>query len=203
MPNSAIRSIKYLRLYFCLGALIVMLASAPTGGRTETAMNDMPVRYLPGLKVWVLNTERTSYVVGLNERDELQSIYWGEKLGGEADLAPAHSRPEHASFDSPETMTNIEFPGWGARYYNEPSLKVTLADGNRDLVLHYVSHEIQGDTLVIRLRDIQYDLFVNLTYKIFPREDIIRKQAEIQNRTTQVITVESAQSGAWYLPPGD
>ncbi len=184
--------------------LILMAVFAPVQTmRAEAAMNIDPVRYLPDLKVWVLNTERTSYMVGVNERNELQNIYWGEKLLRGGDLAAARSRPEHASFDSPETMTNIEYPGWGARYYNEPSLKVALADGDRDLVLHYVSHEIRGDTLVIRLKDIQYDLFVNLTYKVFAREDIIRKEASIENRTQQVVTVESAQSGAWYVPTGE
>lgn len=166
-------------------------------------MDNAPIRFLPALKVWVLNTARTSYEIGVNERGELQNIYWGEKLVSDGDLAPALSRPEHASFDSPETMTNIEYPGWGARYYNEPSLKVTLADGDRDLVLHYVSQEIHGDTLTLRLKDIQYDLFVNLTYKVFPQEDIIRKSAEIVNRTAQVVTVESAQSGVWYVPAGE
>jgi alpha-galactosidase len=170
---------------------------------SEGAMNNDPVRYLPDLKVWLLNTDRTSYAVGVNQRGELQSIYWGEKLVGDGDLAAARLRPEHASFDSPETMTNMEYPAWGARYYNEPSLKVTLADGDRDLVLHYVSHEIHSDTLVIRLKDIQYDLFVNLTYKVFAHEDIIRKEASIENRTPQLVTVESAQSGAWTVPASE
>src|SRR5437016_1441881 len=157
---------------------LLILAALPGPMRTlEGAMNNDPVRYLPDLKVWVLNTDRTSYLVGVNERGELQNIYWGEMLASDGDLAAAHSRREHASFDSPETMTNLEYPGWGARYYNEPSLKVMLADGDRDLVLHYVSHEIHGDTLVIRLKDIQYDLFVKLTYKVFAREDVIRKEA--------------------------
>ncbi len=111
--------------------------------------------------------------------------------------------PGHASFESQETMSNLEYPGWGGRYYNEPALKVTLASGVRDLVLKYASHEIRGDTLEIRLKDIQYDLFVKLTYKVFPKEDIIRKQAEIENRTPQVVTVESAQSGVWYVPAGE
>ncbi len=166
-------------------------------------MNDAPVRYLPDLKVWVLSTDRTSYTIGLNARNELQSLYWGEKLQSDYDLFAAHSRPEHASFDSSETMTNNEYPGWGGRYYNEPSLKVTLADGDRDLVLKYASHEIRGDTLVIRLKDIQYDLFVDLTYKVFAKEDIIRKQAEVENHTSQVVTIESAQSGVWYVPAGE
>jgi alpha-galactosidase len=32
---------------------------------------------------------------------------------------------------------------------------------------------------------------------------ILRKQARIRNRTSQVVTVESAQAGVWYLPAGD
>ncbi len=186
-----------------LGALMIAVVSAPVRVHGEGPMGDAPVRHVADLRLWVLSTERTSYVMGLNERDELQTLYWGEKLGSDHDLSAAHSRGEHASFDSPETMTNLEYPGWGGRYYNEPALKVTLASGVRDLVLKYVSQEIRGDTLEIRLKDIQYDLFVKLTYKVFPKEDIIRKQAEIENRTPQVVTVESAQSGAWYVPAGE
>jgi alpha-galactosidase len=183
--------------------MMAAVMSPPVCAQAEEAMSNVPVRYVADLRAWVLNTERTSYVMGLNERDELQTLYWGEKLASDRDLSSAHSRPEHASFDSSETMTNLEYPGWGGRYYNEPALKVTLASGVRDLVLKYVSQEIRGDTLEIRLKDIQYDLLVKLTYKVFPKEDIIRKQTEIENHTSQVVTVESAQSGVWYVPPGE
>jgi alpha-galactosidase len=183
--------------------LITMVMSMPALLGGEAAMNNVSVRYLADLRLWALDTQRTSYVMGLNERNELQSLYWGEKLPSGHDLSAAHSRPEHASFDSSETMTNLEYPGWGGRYYNEPSLKVTLAGGVRDAVLKYASHEIHGDSLEIRLKDIQYDLFVKLTYKVFPKEDMIRKQAEIENRTPQLVSVESAQSGVWYVPQGE
>jgi alpha-galactosidase len=86
--------------------------------------------------------------------------------------------------------------------YTEPCLKVALADGVRDLVLKYVSHKISGDTLEIRTKDINYDLFVTLRYRVFPGYDIIRKEARIDNETKQAVTVESAQSGVWYVPPG-
>jgi alpha-galactosidase len=161
------------------------------------------VRYLSEQRLWVLETDRTSYILGINERNQLQHVYWGKKLTRDQDLSPARLQPEHASFDSAETMTNLEYPGWGGMFYNEPCLKVTLADGDRDLVLKYVSHEIQGDTLRIRAKDIQYDLFVTLTYKVFPHQDIIRKAAEVENRTLQLVTLESAQSGVWYVAPGD
>ena len=185
------------------GALMFALLCTPLRALGEGGMSSAPVRYVPDLRVWVLGTGRTTYVMGLNERGELQTLYWGGKLTSDRDLSAARSHAEHVSFDSSETMTNLEYPGWGGRYYNEPALKVTLASGVRDLVLKYASQEIRGDTLEIRLKDIQYDLFVKLIYKVFPGEDIICKQAVIENHTPQIVTVESAQSGVWYVPEGE
>jgi alpha-galactosidase len=161
------------------------------------------VTYSAQQKTWALQTEHATYVVGLNERNELQNLYWGEKLTQPQEIAAAHSAPEWASFDGPETTTNLEYPGWGGRLYTEPSLKVTLADGTRDLVLKYADQKIEGDTLQLRLKDIKYDLYVTLTYRVYPAEDIVRKSATIENRTQQPITIESAQSGVWYVPRGD
>ena len=62
---------------------------------------------------------------------------------------------------------------------------------------------MHGDTLEIQLKDIQDDVLVDLNYRVYPRTDIIRKQAEIRNRTSQSLVVESAQSGVWYVPAGD
>jgi alpha-galactosidase len=161
------------------------------------------VRFLAAKKLWVLETGRTSYVLGINEQNSLQNVYWGKKLLRDDDLAPAHTAPEHASFDSRETMTNEEYPGWGGLRYNEPCVKVTLADGTRDLVLAYVSHEIRGDTLEIRTKDIRYALTVDLLYHVYPRSDIVEKRSVIRNQTNQPVVVESAQSGVWYVPAGE
>jgi alpha-galactosidase len=146
--------------------------------------------------------------MGLDELDQVQNLYWGKKLLRDQDFSPALLRAEYV-FAYREGRRGEEYPGWGGiRYpraveYEEPCLKVTLADGTRDVVLKYVSHEVRSDTLEIRLKDIRYDLFVDLTYRVFPREDIIRKSARIENETKQSLVVESAQSGSWYVPPGD
>ena len=161
------------------------------------------VRFLPAKKLWVLDTDGTSYVLGVNEQNSLQNVYWGKKLLRDEDLTPAHTAPEHASFDSRETMTNEEYPGWGGLRYNEPCVKVTLADGTRDLVLAYVSHEIRGDTLEIHTKDIRYALTVDLLYSVYPRSDIVEKHAVIRNGTGGSVMVESAQSGVWYVPAGE
>ncbi|MGA2137142.1 MAG: alpha-galactosidase [Bryobacteraceae bacterium] len=161
------------------------------------------IRFVPAKKLWVLDTDRTSYVLGINEEKSLQNVYWGKKLLRDDDLAPAHTAPEHASFDSRETMSNEEYPGWGGIRFNEPALKVTLADGTRDLVLNYVSHEIQGDTLVIHTKDIRYAVAADLHYRVYPRSGIIEKHSVIRNQTSAPAVVESAQSGVWYVPQGE
>lgn len=161
------------------------------------------VNYLPDKKLWVLQADQLSYVMGLNERNELQFLYWGKKLWREEDLRAAQSNPEWASFDLSPTTTPEEYPGWGGARYVEPCLKVTLEDGTRDLVLKYVSHQINGETLEIVMKDAQYDLFVTISYTIFPQTGIIRKQSVIRNGMKKPVTVESAQSGVWYMPPGE
>jgi len=161
------------------------------------------VRFLPAKKLWVLETDRSSYVLGVNEENCLQNVYWGKKLLRDDDLAPVHTAPEHASFDSRETMSNEEYPGWGGLRYNEPSLKVTLADGTRDLVLNYVSHEVRGGQLEIHTKDIRYALSVDLLYRVYPRAGIVEKHAVVRNQTAQPVVVESAQSGVWYVPAGE
>ena len=189
---------------FLLKASLILVSAFVVAVGRLTAVTPTPVvHYLDSLKIWVLNTARTSYVIGVNQENELQSLYWGERLQGDEGLVAARTAHEAASFDSSETMTNIEYPGWGGRYYNEPALKVTLADGVRDLILKYDSYQVHGDALLIRLKDIRYPLFVTLTYTVFPKEDIIRKQASIENRTAQRMTIESAQSGVWYVPAGE
>jgi alpha-galactosidase len=162
-----------------------------------------PVRFLADKKLWVLDTKDASYVFGINERNQLQHSYWGGRLWRDADLAAVHSAAEWASFDGSASTTPGEYAGWGSNMYTEPCLKVTLADGNRDLVLTYVRHEIHQDALQVVAKDIQYDLTVTLYYRVYAGTNVIEKHAVIENKTPQSITIESAQAGVWYMPPGD
>ena len=180
-------------------ASAALLLAAATFPITAAAAPRAAVRYLADAKLFVLETERTSYVLGVNEQNEVQLVYWGARLLRDADLGPAHTRDAYA-FESGEGLSEIEYPGWGGLRFAEPCLKVSFADGVRDLVLKYVSHEIQGDTLVLHLKDIGYDLAVDLTYRVFPRHDILAKRAAIRNGTPGPVVVESAASGVFHMP---
>ena len=107
------------------------------------ANGQAPVRFIPASRLFILDTANTTYAIGINEKAGLQNLYWGKKLTREQDLPPAHTPPGYA-FESPEGITAEEYPGWGGMRYSEPCLKVTIANGTRDLVLKYVSHEVNG-----------------------------------------------------------
>ncbi len=161
------------------------------------------IEYSAAKKTWILRTGANAYALGVNQRGELQTLYWGGPLWRADDIPEAREGPERSSFDPSQSSTNEEYIGWGGSRYLEPSLKVTRADGIRDLVLHYASHTIQGNQLNIVLKDVRDDLFVTLSYLVYPREGVIRKQAKLENRSNQPLTVESFQSGVWYLPHGE
>ncbi len=161
------------------------------------------VRFLESSQLFVLAGGGVSYVFGINEQGMLQHVYWGKQIWREGDFTAAHSSPDWDVFDLTTTTTPQEYPGWGAGLYVEPSLKATFDDGNRDLVLHYVSHQIDGTSLTVTLKDIERQLIVHLHYTIWPETGVLRRYATIENGTNAPVVLESAQSAAWYLPQGE
>lgn len=143
-----------------------------------------------------------TYAFGVNEKGELQTIYWGQRLS-ESDILPAAKAAQKvSSFEPPDTTTPQEFPGWGGIMYVEPALKVTFPDGNRDLVLHYISQTASKDGFIIVLRDISRDVFVELHYTVDEATGILGRSAVVINRTNQPVTIEKASAASWNLPSG-
>jgi alpha-galactosidase len=159
-----------------------------------------PIRFVADKKLFVLQSGAVSYVFGINANNELQHVYWGGKVTHDADFQTPKPVREWAAFDLPTTNTPQEYAGWGAGLYAEPALKITFPDGNRDLVLHYDSHKIDGDSLTVTLKDISRPVFVELHYLVYPETGIIRRQATIINRSKTPFLIESAQAATWTMP---
>jgi alpha-galactosidase len=181
---------------------LLILVSAYFLALQPHASSAQSIQYSQDKKIWLLQAGEQSYAFGINERDELQSLFWGGHVSSLNDIPAARSLPERASFDLSTTTTPQEYPGWGAGLYTEPALKVTFSDGNRDLVLHYVSHKIEGNELQISLKDILAPLTVELHYRVYPEQGIIARWSVIENHGTQPFTIEAAASAAWSLPAG-
>ena len=161
------------------------------------------IQYSAEKKVWLLQAGEQSYAFGVNERGELQSIFWGAHISGLDDLHPAKVRPDGASFDMSQTTTPQEYAGWGSELYTEPALKATFEDGNRDVVLHYASHTIEGDQLDIVMKDIKLALVVHLYYRVYPAQGIVARWSKIENHTAKPLVLENAASASFSLPQGD
>ncbi|MCL6457409.1 MAG: alpha-galactosidase [Gorillibacterium sp.] len=162
----------------------------------------MSIEYVESTRMWILNTKKTSYVMGLNQLQQLQHIYWGARLPYSSD----YMITEAGSFGSQECTTdiiNLEYPAWGGMIYSEPCLKVTFADKVRDLVLAYDSYAITNQDipeLTIRLRDPYNGLVVDLHYKAFEELDVVERYVEIINTGSDPVDLEQAQSAVWSIP---
>jgi alpha-galactosidase len=163
----------------------------------------LPARAQNEAKVFRLDGGGVSYVFGVNDHKELQAMYWGHRLPGSQQFAPPRQGHEVASFDGPVTVTPHEYIGWGGVLYVEPDLKVTFPDGNRDLVLEYVSSEARASEISVRMKDIQRAVFVTLRYKMDAETGVLAREAVIENRTSGPIKLEEVQAATWNLPRGD
>jgi alpha-galactosidase len=176
-------------------------AAVLLGASLAAAAQPALVSYDSAAKTFRLDGGGASYVFGVNSRGELQQLYWGGRLGATDTFPQAAPLPEWASFDSSYNNTPQEYAGWGAGLFAEPALKVTFADGNRDLVLHYASHTVKANGFDIVLKDVKRKVAVTLHYAVDPETGILARWATIENGEALSVTVEQAAAAAWALPP--
>ena len=149
-----------------------------------------------------LDGGNVTYAFGVNERGDLQPLYWGGRLGAHESIPAPHSFPEMASFDSPATTTPQEYSGWGAGLFTEPALKISFADGNRDLVLHFARIAANNSNSAdVVLKDISREVYVTLHYSMDEKSGILARSANIENREKQPVVIEQAAFAQWRLPP--
>src|SRR5271170_7969776 len=92
------------------------------------------IRFDEQTQVFHIDAADMSYVLGINEKKEIQTLYWGKRLNAADSFGVTHSASGLSGFDSSINTTQQEFTGWGGGLYVEPDLKITFPDGNRDLV---------------------------------------------------------------------
>jgi alpha-galactosidase len=162
------------------------------------------IEYRSDAKLWVIQAGDFTYAMGVDERNWLQSLYWGPHIDRTQDIPAAHSLPERAAFDLSTTTTPQEYAAWGAGLYTEPALKATFASGNRDLVLEYIdqrqTHDANSQTLEITMRDIKLPFVVHLFYRVYTGQSVLERWSTIDNQTKEDVVLEDAASATWSLP---
>ena len=179
-----------------------LLLIGPAAFPGMIAQTVQTVSYEPAAHIFRLDGGNVTYVFGINENGELQSVYWGKSLSDVERFSPVKASPAAASFDLPVTTTPHEYVGWGGGLFVEPDLKVTFPDGNRDLELRYVSHTIEDHKLSVVMKDISREVFVTLHYEMDRETGILRRWADIDNRSGDSVVLEQVAAGTWNLPRG-
>ncbi|MHC9419855.1 alpha-galactosidase [Sphingomonas citri] len=165
-------------------------------------------------RVFRLDGGGVTYALGVDDKGYLQPLYWGTSLApadplvstdvtktGEPVLAKAPG--ELSGFDPAGSVTLQEFPGQGEGLVSEPGIKTIFADGNRDLVLKYRSHRVEGETLIVELADIRRPLTVTLRYTIDPETGVLARSAAVRNGDRRPVRVDQIAAAVFTLPVGD
>jgi alpha-galactosidase len=158
----------------------------------------MPIHSKSNL--WVLETNHTAYVFGLDSDGRLVNTYWGERLLSFDDYPSPGYPGGWASFSDAGQLAREEYPADTGLKYIEPCFKACYADGVRDTVLRFESAERAGDELRISLRDPLEALRITLCYRVHAIDDLLERWTEVTNDGGASVTLERVFSAQWHLP---
>ena len=191
-----IKQAKRFPVKFAWAALIGAAATIPLSAVQADAGFD------PARRVFRLDGGSVTYAFKVNRAGLLQSVYWGARLAPRDSIDASEVRAL-SGFDVAANVVPQEYAGWGGGLFAEPALKVAWPDGNRDLVLHYVSHKLSRDGVAVVLRDIERPITVTLTYSIDPETGIVGRSASIVNNGRTDVRIDQAMAATYVLPVGE
>lgn len=170
-------------------------------------------------KLFKLDTDHTSYVMGLSEEGDLGHVYYGKRLkdlGGkyllrmeENPYTPKTNKREKSGFLDCFPM---EYSTGGIGDYRESCLNVRNEQGCVGAEFFYFSHEIRKgkpkleglpasfgtedevETLRIICKDSILGLEVELMYSVFAETDVITRSVRLQNIGTETLYLDKVYS---------
>ena len=179
----------------------------------------MAILYYDEKKLFQLNTENTTYVIGLSPEGYVGHVYYGPLLHGEPDLyplrmdeppfTPSVNKREKSSFLDRFPM---EYPTGGVGDYRESCLNIRNAQGRMGCEIFFDSYEIfkgkrpltglpasfgtedEVETLEITCKDPVLDLVVVLSYSVFTKENVITRSVRVKNEGSEALKVEKIYS---------
>ncbi|MDO5293196.1 MAG: alpha-galactosidase [bacterium] len=163
-----------------------------------------------------LQTESTSYVFRVNEKNHLEHLYYGEKIAIEGDAMALQSKDcfimgnliAYEQEDKQYSLSQLclEASGLGKGDIREPFVELIFANGSRTtdflfekaevrkkeaLTVLPSSYDESGETeeLVISLKDRNHHVRLELCYGVFYQTNVITRSARLINEGNEVITV--------------
>lgn len=159
------------------------------------------IYYLEENRIFVLETENTHYVFGIDQAGYNRHLHWGAKCDP-ADYAFAEIGDENSNHSRLDEYRQ-ELTPFGSTVYRTCDLKAQFADGCREVALRYTGYRLEDDTLRVAFADAYYPLQVRLGYQVYPGLDIIKRWVEVENTGSAPISFERLFSAGFSLPGMD
>ena len=184
----------------------------------------MSIQYNDKNKVFKLDTQSTSYMIGLTPEGYAGHIYYGEKLlsddgyylmrTGEPPYTPSVNEREKGSFLD---FFPMEYPAGGLGDYRESCINIRNEDGSMGAEFLYESHwitkgkpaleglpasfgkEDEVETLALVCRDRILGVRITLLYSVFEKEDVITRSVKAENCADQHLKLEKVYSACLDL----
>ncbi|XCP85680.1 alpha-galactosidase [Roseburia hominis] len=179
----------------------------------------MAIRYNEEQKMFKLDTDNTTYIIGLTDEGYVGHVYYGKRMHGfggkmllrteELPKTPSVNKREKSSFLDKFPM---EYSTAGIGDYRESCLNVRNEKGCSGCEIFYDSHQIlegkpglcglpasfgtreEVQTLQITCVDPILHLQVILSYSVFPGEDVITRSVKICNLGAETLWLEKVYS---------
>lgn len=181
------------------------------------------ITYNESTGIFHLRSNSVSYVLQLVRGKYLLHRYWGRAIREFGDSRPFQEidrafSPQPAAYENERTFSldvlPQEYPSYGHGDFRLPACEVRLANGTTVTELAYEGYEIrkgkpelsglpasfaaedEAETLIIRLKDTNQALAVELQYSIFADQPVIARSARIINCGKQAFDLLNAASFA-------
>lgn len=180
----------------------------------------MSIRYIEESKVFKLDTNKSTYMIGIIDEEQfLGHIYYGKRIEDtdmkyllkiyESPFVPSKNNRDRGSFF--DTFPT-EYSTHGVGDYRESSIIIKNDKGHTTGQLTYIDYTIMEGkpkleglpatfskkeeciTLRLMCKEIFSGATIELFYSVFPEEDVITRSVNIINTSDSPITIEKAYS---------
>ena len=155
-----------------------------------------------------IETEASALVLKVGKNKKLYQTYLGTKLNNSSEYeAVSKENTKNFVVNDGNPLIDLRhsaYPTFGTDNLFEPAIRITHNDGNPSLELEYQNHTIQKiddntAEIIVKLKDPQYPVFVNLHYKTFYKENVIESWTEIQHNEKKPVMLYNYASSALHL----
>lgn len=177
--------------------------------------------------VFHLQTDHTSYIFRVMENGELGQIYYGKKIHPKEQYNNLITRELHDATpawteETPDFQPELlkqEYASLGKGDYRYPAFQLTQSSGSRISEFKYQTYNVEdgkkrlsdlpstfddtnddAQTLTISLVDQITGIKLELSYAIFPHQDVIIRSSKFVNETDGNAVIDAAYSAQLDLP---